>query len=502
MDDYMFRDHVSKCRQVSEATHYVEILNYSGTGRNGWMDGSQARKRYLVERRLNPIDVQDPFYNSSEEHPLTMDEFDNFLHRRGAFEPAKVKEGVKLVNGIRLVLQKNAKHKDTFTPHTISFTADAYESMVRAMRLPFRAVEGTSVVGPFFWCAYDQDDEDPTLQIIFRKSDVRKKGKTRGWEIMLSHCFSNGITSGYVKGTPSSDIVAAIQHLTFCARQVGHPMLLPIIILSHDLSSQNDQKQRDARDWLRKLEHAVSMRNEIEDEEGYVSKDGYLEVDAISRDLVECHSQVLWKRPQAYLEIVKEIAAGLDKFKAKVPAEHLTPDLDKLHRSMIARLDFYRLKLKGIENYQATTLERLHIQRSARESKIQFQMAGEQRRLAHASKRDSTAMKTISLLGAVFLPGTFLASVFSMTFFDFGNGADPVISKELWVYFAITIPLTIVIVGGWILFDRRREGKFASEDADLEKNIEHMEADIMAMMRKRTMSKANTWTSVTSPIRP
>ncbi|KAK1598711.1 uncharacterized protein LY79DRAFT_252917 [Colletotrichum navitas] len=480
MDDYMFREHVSKCRQVSEATHYVEILNYS-----------------------------DPFYNSCEEHPLTMDEFDNFLYRRGAFEPAKVKEGVKLLNGIRLVLQKNAKHKDTFAPHTISFTADAYESMVRVMRLPFRAIEGTSVVGPFFWCAYDQDDDDPTLQIIFRKSDVRKKGKTRGWEIMLSYCFSTGITSGFVKGTPSSDIVSAIQHLTFCARQVGHPMLLPTIILSHDLSSHNDQKQRDARDWLRKLEHAVSMRNEIEDEEGYVSKDGYLEVDAISRDLVECHSQVLWKRPQAYLEIVKEMEAGLEKFKKKVPVEHLPSELDKLHRSMIARLDFYRLKLKGIENYQATTLERLHIQRSAlynllsqRESKIQFQMAGEQRRLAHASKRDSTAMKTISLLGAVFLPGTFLASVFSMTFFDFGKDADPVISKDLWVYFAITIPLTIAIVVGWILFDRRREGKFASEDADLEKNIEHMEADIMAMMRKRTMSKANTWTSVTSPIRP
>lgn len=29
MDDYMFREHVSKCRQVTEATHYVEILNYS-----------------------------------------------------------------------------------------------------------------------------------------------------------------------------------------------------------------------------------------------------------------------------------------------------------------------------------------------------------------------------------------------------------------------------------------------------------------------------------------
>lgn len=66
---------------------------------------------------------------------------------------------------------------------------------------------------------------------------------------------------------------------------------------------------------------------------------------------------------------------------------------------------------------------------SQRESKIQFQMAGEQRRLAHASKRDSTAMKTISLLGAVFLPGTFLASVFSMTFFDFGNGECGTIAR-------------------------------------------------------------------------
>ena len=36
-------------------------------------------------------------------------------------------------------------------------------------------------------------------------------------------------------------------------------------------------------------------------------------------------------------------------------------------------------------------------------------MAGEQRKLAHASKRDSGAQKTIALLGAIFLPGAYLA---------------------------------------------------------------------------------------------
>lgn len=41
---------------------------------------------------------------------------------------------------------------------------NSYEKMVRLLRLPFRAIETTSVVGPFFWCAYDQDDEDPHLR--------------------------------------------------------------------------------------------------------------------------------------------------------------------------------------------------------------------------------------------------------------------------------------------------------------------------------------------------
>ena len=40
-------------------------------------------------------------------------------------------------------------------------------------------------------------------------------------------------------------------------------------------------------------------------------------------------------------------------------------ELDKLHRSMVARLDFYKVKLTGLENYIHTTLERLKVQREA-----------------------------------------------------------------------------------------------------------------------------------------
>lgn len=137
---------------------------------------------------------------------------------------------------------------------------------------------------------------------------------------------------------------------------------------------------------------------------------------------------------------------------------------------------------------------------SQREARLNLEIAGEQRRIAHASKRDSTAMKTISLMGALFLPGTYLASVFSMTFFNFDADANPVISNWLWVYFVITIPLTALIVGFWLWYDRRREARYANDDQKLEGDIEQMEMNILNSLRKRTMSKTHTWNSRSKPI--
>ncbi|KAI2639685.1 hypothetical protein GGS26DRAFT_541109 [Hypomontagnella submonticulosa] len=481
MEDYLFRYHLEQCHIVKEKTSYLEILNYS-----------------------------DAAYNTCESHPLlTGDDFENYLQRTGAFSPMKLREGVKLQDGIRLIVQKDAEHADTFAPLHISLRPETYELMLRKWHLPFRAIEGSSIVGPFFWCAHDQDDDDRHLQIIFRKSDVRKKAKTRGWEIMLSYSYKTGITSGFVKGTSSSDIVTSLSHLEACRDQTGHPLLLPMIILSHDLSHKGDTRQRDARDWLRRLENAITMRNEIDEREVYSDFD----VDGINRDLVECHSQVLWKRPQAYQEIVKEIKDAMQKFMEYVPEERRTKTLTALHNNMLARLEFYRVKLTGMEHYIHTTLERLHIQRQAlynimaqKESKLNLEIASQQRRVAHATKRDGTAMKTLSLLGAVFLPGTFMASIFSMTFFDFnvgpnygdpsdssGDGAQ--VSNLLWLYFAVTVPLTLIILVFWYWIDKRREKKYAEEDVEIEKGIDTMEKDILAIMRKKTISKATTWTS-------
>lgn len=212
------------------------------------------------------------------------------------------------------------------------------------------------------------------IEIIHRKSDVLKKGKTRGWEMLLSYSFKTGITTGFIKGTPSSEVEKTLVHLQACAAEVGHPMLLPIIILSYDLSPENDNKQRKARHWLRRLENAVSLRNEVEEQEQYF-QDGLIDVDGLNRDLVECHGNVMWKRPQAYMALAKEMEKAMENFRYlwnTTASEDMCEaerkqrkELDKLHRSMVARLDFYKVKLTGLENYIHTTLERLKVQREA-----------------------------------------------------------------------------------------------------------------------------------------
>ena len=80
--------------------------------------------------------------------------------------------------------------------------------------------------------------------------------------------------------------------------------------------------------------------------------------------------------------------------------------------------------------------------------------------IAVDGKRDSIAMKTISILGIVFLPGTFVATLFSMDMFDWGSSDSGgvkklTVSPSIWIYWVIVIPLTLITFLVWALWSRR-----------------------------------------------
>ncbi|KAK3313297.1 hypothetical protein B0H66DRAFT_565797 [Apodospora peruviana] len=82
--------------------------------------------------------------------------------------------------------------------------------------------------------------------------------------------------------------------------------------------------------------------------------------------------------------------------------------------------------------------------------------------IALEMRRDSRHMRSIALVTMVFLPGTFFASIFSMTFFNWspGGGAsdgpnntsDDVVSSWLWIYVLFTVCATAATVFSWWYF--------------------------------------------------
>ncbi|KAF2440123.1 hypothetical protein P171DRAFT_435921 [Karstenula rhodostoma CBS 690.94] len=82
--------------------------------------------------------------------------------------------------------------------------------------------------------------------------------------------------------------------------------------------------------------------------------------------------------------------------------------------------------------------------------------------IASATRQDSRIMKSISLVTMVFLPGTFFATVFSMTFFDWSgdstSGSKARVSSYVWIYVVITAFFTAVTVAAWyyLVILRRR----------------------------------------------
>jgi hypothetical protein len=164
------------------------------------------------------------------------------------------------------------------------------------------------------------------------------------------------------------------------------------------------------------------------DATGYV-KDAFINIDRLGFDLMECQAQILQRPPHAWLAIVTKMEVAAGQIWDRLSPQDKTHELDNTHCDILSRLDFNKAKLEGIESYARTTMERLIVQRglvqslsSLRESRLKLEITGQQRLLAVAAKRDGQSTKTLALLGAVFLPGTYLASVLSMTFFDFQNG--------------------------------------------------------------------------------
>ena len=128
------------------------------------------------------------------------------------------------------------------------------------------------------------------------------------------------------------------------------------------------------------------------------------------------------------------------------------PPLSPQQAALASRkFDFESLP-RRMENAR-TTINGLIQQRT---QALNLELTQASHRIAEASLSDSRSMKTIAILTMVLLPGTAVASLFSMNLFDW-SAADggQIASKWLWIYFVVTVPLTGMIIALWWYWNRR-----------------------------------------------
>ncbi|KAK2778142.1 hypothetical protein FQN52_002903 [Onygenales sp. PD_12] len=308
--------------------------------------------------------------------------------------------------------------------------------------------------------------------------------------ISISYSPKKGTVNAFLHGCTSDQQKDLKEELNRLSILSGHPLLLPLIII---LMSLDVIQFKVNGQWNQLLE--VETRSgqtgapAVHTGGLNVKKVDVKDFDKVTREVLgviqyttdaQCHVEQLLVTIE---EMQKCVGTVRDAAKA-TKSDNTIGYIEKSSLMISEALDFCCHTTKTIVSSIKAVEQRAQAQQSAIYSYISQQEAHEQRKqavstghIAVASKRDSSAMKGIAVLTMFFLPGTFFATLFSMPVMDFSvdDGHKPGSRKFFWLYWAISVPVTIVVfmVYGAFRFytDRkhRREDRLVEVEADVTK---------------------------------
>lgn len=119
-----------------------------------------------------------------------------------------------------------------------------------------------------------------------------------------------------------------------------------------------------------------------------------------------------------------------------------------------SRLEFQLRFLQGLLDRSEASNARIQ-----NEITLAFNVAAQgdskiQVRIGHEAKREASAMKAIAVVTMAFLPATFVSTLFGMNFFSFQPGKAFTVSRQFWIYWAFSIPLTVATLSLWFRWSR------------------------------------------------
>ncbi|KAK3345004.1 hypothetical protein B0H65DRAFT_508797 [Neurospora tetraspora] len=337
------------------------------------------------------------------------------------------------------------------------------------LKLPWLLMDVERTMGPFFQLEFTQDNNEHLMRVVFRHQFLRSVMQSdesdsmgQSAELALTYTFDRNETTALFRISMGTTdfmpmyIANCIDQFGNFASKVPHPFALPYVMIRHLISKLNEENS-----------FAMSI---IEDQElvlacnsrgvSAATAGNYLYADTdtsvwnfrrMGRDWADIRRKVVSMLGSA--ETIGKLVRGF-----KVEAARLD-SVESFARELQQRMQI----LESLIHLMTAEV-------SQRNGQLNMATAKWQINLTQASIRDAQTMKGLSFMGALFLPGTFLSTIFSMPFFEFNI-------EKLCIYFAAAIPLTALVIAAWVVWEQIQQRRMTDEQHGMEREIQKLEND-------------------------
>ncbi|KAH8685378.1 hypothetical protein BGZ60DRAFT_522672 [Tricladium varicosporioides] len=457
-----------------DALQAVEMWKYSGDD-----ECNDENSRRIL---LNDTDISD------------------WLAGIGDFKPPHRPKRAQLEGGIKLLFCERIRYR----PPGFGISRKSFLEVEKAFSLPENTLDaGFNYQGTFFkHFEYETKDLPKGLKTISIVMKVAQKMPIANYLLALSYNTTTRVTSALIYGaflhsplptmtfsllsrplitsplrqrqdyhhhmppTPTSnkfDMTQSsqiIDHLCSSFSYWDHPMLLPITVLEN-YQIRSNLFAWDLDDQVVALElqtGVVFTGRTVQTKEATIQPEDFPreKIRLLTKDMHSLLAEII------YFERVVEWTVDCVAFliKTQEAITRLIPAEERAGQEIIEAMESLGANAKSHTRFQRALKERVQSQIGVLYSFIAQIDNSFNARTAVSTARDSSAMKTLALITTIFLPGTYVATLFSMSMFSWppsNNIVDDTtksnlstVSPKFWIYWAVTIHslLSLLQYGG------------------------------------------------------
>ncbi|KAL8817166.1 MAG: hypothetical protein Q9223_003949 [Gallowayella weberi] len=344
------------------------------------------------------------------------------------------------------------------------FSREDFASLLKHLEIPKSFIWSTNIGGwNHFIPSIRSLERTKYERLGFALSNRLSRDNT--FPTLLSWSPQSCITSGllfYRKGPFTQQFLSQIRRLGIQARL---PMSLFLPLLATQISNT-------ARDLAYGVDSLASADQSIGFTGAHVPELDHLPGDYVSLHQRLVQAMILLDRPNhILLDAITNDVASLFKELPLWTLWPTDPQLDIDMAELEVQLTMLRQTAHRLRDDSGFWMRRVDLHMKVQRDSITSQsIAVDSKKLAEASTRDSSSMKAIAVLTMAFLPSTAVATIFSMGPF-WSNDSDSVfsVSRDFWLYWAIALPLTTVVLvvwQTWLWLYRRRQSRILKDIED------------------------------------